>query len=78
MSWTTQQLADFCTRKNIPSDAYSFYKDKDDAFCLENVGEEWLIYFSERGKKKELAWAKNEGQALNILKLFLLEAQSAM
>ena len=77
MSWTIQQLVDFCNRKNIPPDAYSFYNDKDDAFCLDRVGDEWLIYYSERGTRNELAWAKNEGQALNILKLFLLESQKA-
>lgn len=78
MSWTTQQLVDFCNRKNIYPDAYSLYKDKDDAFCLEKVGDEWLVYFSERGSKNELAWAKNEAQALNVLKLFLLEAHKAI
>lgn len=75
MGWTIQQLSDFCNRKNIPPDSYSFYKDKDDAFCLDKFGDEWLIYYSERGTKNELVWAKNEGQALNILKLFLLESQ---
>jgi hypothetical protein len=71
---TEQKLAEFCNRNNISQDAYSFYKDKDDAFCLDKVGHEWLIYYSERGPKSELAWAKNEGQAINVLKLFLLEA----
>ncbi|NHR08734.1 hypothetical protein HA052_26455 [Chromobacterium haemolyticum] len=74
MSWTQQELIEFCNRKNIPLDAYSFYKDQDDSFCLEKIGGEWLIYYSERGSKNELAWAKSEAQALNILKLFLLEA----
>lgn len=77
MSWTQQQLIDFCNRKNIDPGSYSFYKDKDEAYCLDNVGGEWLIYYSERGVKNELAWAKSEGQALNILKLFLLEAHNA-
>ena len=74
MSWTTQERIDFCDRKNIPSESYALYADKDEAFCLDKQGEEWRIYYSERGKKNELAWAKNEAQALNILKLFLLEA----
>jgi hypothetical protein len=74
MNWTKQQLVDFCNRKNIQPDAYSFYGDKDDAFCLDKVGNEWLIYYSDRGTKNELAWARNEGQAINVLKLFLLEA----
>ncbi len=74
MSWTTQELIDFCNRKNIPSESYGLYTDKDEAFCLDKLGKEWRIYYSERGKKNELAWAKDEAQALNILKLFLLEA----
>ena len=53
-------------------------KDKDDAFCIEKVGDEWLVYYSERGAKRELGWAKSEGQALNLLKLFLLEAYKAI
>ena len=75
MSWTCQELVDFCNKKSIPSSAYSFYKDKDDAFCFDKIDEEWIIYYSERGSRIELAWAKNEDQALNILKLFLLESE---
>lgn len=77
MSWTQQQLVDFCNTKNINPKSYSFYKDKNEAYCLNNVGDEWLIYYFERGAKRELAWAKSEAQALNILKLFLLEAHNA-
>jgi hypothetical protein len=46
MSWTAQKLAEFCNRNNISQDAYSFYKDKDEAFGLDKVGHEWLIYYS--------------------------------
>jgi hypothetical protein len=74
MSWTQQQLVDFCNGKSIDPESYSFYEDKDEAFCLDIVGEEWRIYYSERGLKNELGWAKTEAQALNLLKLFLLEA----
>jgi len=78
MSWTTDELVDFLDRTNIPADAYSFYRDKDDAFCIDKIGGEWLIYYSERGTRNELGWAKSEGQALNLLKLFLLEAHKAL
>ena len=74
MSWTVDQLLDFLDRKKIPADAYSFNKDKNDAFCIEKVSDEWLVYYSDRGVRNELGWAKSEGQALNLLKLFLLEA----
>lgn len=74
MSWTTQELVEFLKKKMIPADSYSFYSAKDDAFCLDKVGEEWLVYYSERGARNELGWAKSEAQALNLMKLFLLEA----
>lgn len=74
MSWTADELLEFLDRKKIPAESYSFSKDKNDAFCIEKVGDEWLVYYSERGAKNELGWAKSEGQALNLLKLFLLEA----
>lgn len=77
MNWTTHEMIEFLNRKNISTDSYSFYKDKEEAFCIDKIGEEWLIYYSERGGRNELAWAKNEAQALNVLKLFLLEAHKA-
>ena len=78
MSWTQQELTEFCERKNISPELYSFYKDKDEACCLDKIGNEWLIYYSERGRREELAWAKSEAQALDIPKLFLLEAIKAL
>ncbi|MDS4071739.1 MAG: hypothetical protein RKL24_01165 [Defluviicoccus sp.] len=78
MSWTIQELMDFLDRKNIPTDSYSFYKDKDDAFSIDKIGNYWLVYYSERGIRNELGWAKNESQALNLLKLFLLEAHKTL
>lgn len=73
MSWTQQQLTEFFDKKDISPDLYSFYLDKDEAYCMDKIGDEWLIYYSERGARNKLAWAKSEAQALNILKLFLLE-----
>ena len=78
MSWTEQELIDFLNRKNIPTDSYSLYREKDDAFCLEKIGDEWLVYYFERGAKNELAWGKTLAQALNVLKLFLLEAHRSL
>ena len=74
MKWTPEELANFLNRRNIPPKSYSLYSDKDDAFCLDSTNGEWVIYYSERGHKHELGWAKSESQALNLLKLFLLEA----
>lgn len=74
MGWTPQTLTDFLNRKSIPHHSYSFYKDKDDAFCLDEKNGEWMVYYSERGCKHVLGWAKSESLALNLLKLFLLDA----
>lgn len=78
MSWTQQQLIDFFNRKNIDPDSYSFCEDKDEAYCLEKIGDEWSIYYSEKEGRNELAWAKSESQALNILKLFVFEAHNSL
>jgi len=74
LSWTPELLKEFLERKGVPQGSYSFYKDKDESFCVIKVGEEWLVYYSERGSKNELGWGKSEHQALGLLKLFLLEA----
>jgi hypothetical protein len=73
--WTPSEFGAFCERKGIPKSAYSLFAERDESYCVEKTGPaEWLIYYSERGRKNELAWAKNEHQALNVLSLFLLEA----
>lgn len=74
MGWTTQELSVFLRKRNVPESAYSFGGDKDDAYCIRRVGAEWLVYYSERGHANELAWGKTEAQALDVLKLYLLEA----
>ena len=35
-------------------------------------------FYSDRGAKSELAWAKNEGQAINIFKFLLLDAHKLL
>ena len=72
--WTTTALAQFLATKNVSADAYSFYVQRDDSICLDKVGDEWLVYFSDRGTRRELAWAKSEAQALEYLRLFILDA----
>lgn len=72
--WTVGELVIFLDRKGIPSSSYGIYEEKDEAFCLQKYGEEWGVYYSERGHRNELGWGKTESQALDILKLFLLEA----
>lgn len=78
MSWTTQELASFLAKKNIPNSSFSFYADKEDAICLKKINDLWVVYYIERGEKNELACGKTEAQALNVMKLFLLEAHGAL
>lgn len=73
MSWTIEELSVFFGKMGIPRRAFSVYEDRDEAYCVEKIGDEWLIYYSERGKKNHLGWAKSEGQALDVLKVFVLE-----
>lgn len=72
MNLTVEQLCNFLDSLGIPRDAYSVSGHLDDAYCVVKVGQEWLIYYSERGSRDELAWAKSYSQALNILRLFVM------
>lgn len=74
MDWTTAELAQFLTTKNVAVSTYSFYAQRDGAICLDKVDDEWLVYYCERGIRTELAWARSEAQALDYLRLFVLEA----
>jgi hypothetical protein len=73
MGWTADQLRDFLDRRGIPRAAYSIGGDQNESYCLVREGAEWLVYYSERGQRNELGWGKTESQALNLLKLFVLE-----
>ena len=74
MPWTTATLADFFAARGVPSHAYSFYLQRDDAICLDKVDNEWLVYFSERGARRELAWASSEAEALDYVRGIVLDA----
>ena len=76
--WTTEQLQAFFERNGIPSNSYAFYSEEDEAICIDKVGSEWRVYYSERGSKNELGWGKSESQALDIMKLFVLEASGRL
>jgi hypothetical protein len=76
--WTIDELKQYFTRKGIPEQAYSFYAEVDDAICLSKFDAEWLVYYSERGSKRELGWGKSEAQALEIMKLFVLESSGKL
>lgn len=70
---TIDKLINYLNKQNVPEYAYGIYQEKDDAICVDKVNGEWLVYYSERGVRNELGWGKTEPQALNILRLFLLE-----
>ena len=71
--WTVDSLVGFFENKGINKFAYAIYVDQDESYCLVKEGDEWLIYYSERGRRNHLGWGKNEAQALNLLKVFVLE-----
>lgn len=77
MGWTTDELQAFLDRQGVPRTAYSIGSDQDESYCLVRQGHEWLVYYSERGRRNELGWGKSEDQGLNLLKLFVLEGARA-
>jgi hypothetical protein len=71
--WTVESLLAFFGRRGIPNAAYSIYAEQNESYCLVKEGEEWLVYYSEHGVRNHLGWGKNEPQALDLLKVFVLE-----
>jgi hypothetical protein len=71
--WDAESLEDFFKEAGVPDHFYSFYAEKDDAICIEKAGNEWVVYYSERGARRELGFGKTESQALDLLRLFVLE-----
>jgi hypothetical protein len=74
VGWTPEELITFLEKRGIPQSSYSIGSDRDEAYCLVREGQEWLVYYSERGNRNHLGWGKTEHQGLNLLQLFLLEA----
>ena len=73
MMWDVDKLKQYFARQGIPEHYFGLYEDKDDAFCIAKEGGEWLVYFSERGERRELGWGKKETQGLDILRLYVIE-----
>lgn len=78
MGWSAEKLRTFLDDRDVPRTAYSIGADQDESYCLVRQGNEWLVYYSERGQRNELGWGKNEDQGLNLLKLFVLEGVRAV
>jgi len=76
--WTIEKLKKYFVSEGIPDHYFGFYEDKDDAFCIDQSGNEWIVFYSEKGTRKELGWGKSESQALDILRLFVIEEYKLM
>lgn len=73
--WTIDLLEDFFSRNGVQPNAYAFYSAKEDAFCILKEEDFWKIVYVERGGSRVLGFATTESQALNLLKLFVMESE---
>lgn len=74
--WTIDLLEDFFSGNGVNPSAYSFYSVKEDTFCILKKGDFWKVVYVERGTPRDLGFGDNESQALNLLKLFVMESES--
>ncbi|HEY0894331.1 MAG TPA: hypothetical protein VGE32_14820 [Cellvibrio sp.] len=73
--WTTDLLEKFFNNNGVSPTAYAFYSTKEDAFSILRDKDLWRIVYMERGVENVLGFAVSESQALNLLKLFVLESE---
>lgn len=76
--WTVDNLRQYLKDQGVPDDCFGLYQDKDDAICVEKRGNEWFVYYSERGEKSDLGYCKTESQALDVLRLYVIEEWKKM
>ena len=61
-----ENLAKELANVGIPSNMYSINRDKDEHYCIVQVGmvnKTWEVYYSQRGNKDELFIFKDENEA---------------
>ena len=75
MMWTVDLLEKFFNANGGNPMAYAFYSTKEDAFSILRDKDLWRIVYVERGEENVLGFAESESQALNMLKLFVLESE---
>ena len=48
-----QELKNLLHEKNIPNELYNLdgIGRKDERYCIELIGKEWVVYFTERGTR---------------------------
>ena len=73
--WTTDLLEKFFNKNGVSPTAYAFYSTKEDAFSILRDKDLWRIVYMERGVENVLGFAVSESQALNLLKLFVMESE---
>lgn len=62
------QLLDVLRNEGIRDDSYSLYGGlQDDTLALDRVGETWIVYYSERGKRWDERSFTNEDSACEYL-----------
>lgn len=58
--------------RHVPDDAYSIGQDRDEAYCLIDVGGAWHVYYSERGNRNdERTFASEEDACRDLLNRLL-------
>jgi hypothetical protein len=50
-------------RRQVPRDAYSLGRDRDEAYCLVGGEGEWRVYYSERGNRNDERVLTSEAEA---------------
>jgi hypothetical protein len=63
---TLSELEIQLTKSQIPKNWYSINDNaSDETLCIEFNSPNWEVYYSEKGKKTELAFFENEHEACN-------------
>ncbi len=60
-----QELRTVLEKRNYRSDSYSLGKPRDESYCLENLGSQWAVYYSERGLQSGKKTFDSEEEACN-------------
>ena len=63
--------------EKIMSHSYGLYSTKDDAFVLDNIGDVWCVYYTERGSQSRYESFKTESDALEYLLKILMASHTS-
>jgi hypothetical protein len=70
------ELEQRLVNSNVPKDQYCLTGGlPNEAYCLNNEGDEWEVYYSERGVKSQLKTFESEDDACDYFYRLLLEMQ---